>query len=171
MKEFFIGFLVGVVMTVVTGFYFFVARKSPVVQRAQDSTAMAIRHAADVVETKLEAWHLTTDDIQEELTKTGKVVRRQMSDFGTVMADAASDAQITAKIKAKYALEKDLSTFGISVSTTDGRVTLAGNVSSMKHISKAMMLALETNGVREVISALRVKPPADVKEPAQRSGA
>ena len=62
------------------------------------------------------------------------------------------------KIKAKLALDKELSALGISVTTTDGRVTLSGNVPSTKHISKAMMLALETDGVREVSSTLKVKP-------------
>ena len=100
---------------------------------------------------------MTTADIQEELTKTGKVVRRQMRDLGAAVADASADAAVTAKIKAKYALDGELSTWGISVSTTDGHVTLSGNVSSPKLIGKAIMLALETDGVREVSSTLQVK--------------
>jgi hyperosmotically inducible protein len=75
------------------------------------------------------------------------------------MASASSDTAITAKIKAKYAIERDLSVFGISVNTTDGRVTLAGNVTSHQQIGKAMLIALETDGVREVNSTLQVKPP------------
>lgn len=160
MKEFFVGLLVGVVLSGVTGLYFGVVRKKPAVQRAQDSTARAIQHAADAVEAKLVAWHLTGDDIEKELTQTGKVVRRQMSDFGSAMADAAGDTKITGKIKTKFALDKDLSAFGIGVTTTDGRVTLTGNVATAKQISRAMMLALETEGVREVSSTLKVKPKA-----------
>ena len=45
----------------------------------------------------------------------------------------------------------------ISVSTTDGRVTLSGNVANARLIGKAMALALETDGVREVSSTLKVK--------------
>jgi osmotically-inducible protein OsmY len=156
MKEFFIGFFLGIVLTAATGAYF-VVRKSHRVQHAQDVTVAALQSAADVVEAKLVAWHLTTADIEKELTATGKVVRRQMGDFGAAVADAAGDAKITGKIKAKFALDKELSAFGISVSTADGRVTLAGNVTSSKQISRAMMLALETDGVREVSSTLHVK--------------
>jgi len=156
MKEFFIGFLLGIVLTAATGAYF-VVRKSHSVRHAQDVTAAAIQRTADAVEAKLAAWHLKPDDIQKELTATGKVVRRQMSDFGEAVADAATDAKITGKIKAKFALDKELSALGISVSTTDGRATLAGNVTSAKQISRAMVLALETDGVREVSSTLKVK--------------
>jgi osmotically-inducible protein OsmY len=156
MKEFFIGFLLGIVLTAATGGYF-VARKSKSVKHAQDVTASALHRAADAVEAKIIAWHLTGDDIQQELADTGKVVRRQMSDFGAAVADAASDAKITGKIKAKLALDKELSALGISVNTTDGRVTVSGNVTNSKQIGRAMMLALETDGVREVSSTLRVR--------------
>ena len=157
MKEFFIGFLVGIVLTAATGGYF-VLRKNKNVRHAQDVTASAIQHAAGAVEAKLVAWHLTGDDIQRELTDTGKVVRRQMSDFGAAVADVAGDAKITGKIKAKLTLDKELSAFGISVDTTDGRVTLSGNVANSKQIGRAIMVALETDGVREVSSTLKVKP-------------
>ena len=157
MKAFFTGLVLGVVLSVFTGWYFFVARKSQHVRHAQDVTAATLQRTADAIEAKLAAWHLTTGDIQEELAKTGKVVRRQMRDLGAAVADASADAAITGKIKAKYALDKELSAWGIAVSTTDGRVTLAGNVSTPKLIGKAIMLALETDGVREVSSTLQVK--------------
>jgi gas vesicle protein len=157
MKVFFTGLVLGVVLTAFTTWYFFVARKSHPVQHAQDVTAAALQRTADSIEAKLVTWHLTPADIQEELTKTGKVVRRQMREVGAAMADASADAAITAKIKAKYAFDKELSAWSISVSTTDGRVTLSGNVSSPRLIGKAIMLALETDGVREVSSTLQVR--------------
>ena len=93
MKEFFIGFLVGIVLTAATGGYF-VLRKNKNVRHAQDVTASAIQHAAGAVEAKLVACHLTGDDIQKELTDTGKVVRRQMSDFGAAVADVDGESRI-----------------------------------------------------------------------------
>jgi hypothetical protein len=149
MKDFFIGLLVGVFLTAGTGWYFVVARHDP-----------RVEHAWDVLDARLTAWHLGGDDVRDELGRTGKVLRRQARDFGTAMASASTDATITAKIKARYVMEHDLSAFGISVNTTDGRVTLAGNVSSHAQIGKAMLIALETDGVREVNSTLQVKPPA-----------
>ena len=52
---------------------------------------------------------------------------------------------------------RELSALSISVNTTEGIVTLSGTVSSAEDISKAMLLAMETDGVREVISTLQVK--------------
>lgn len=157
MKEFFVGLIVGVVLTVITGWYFVTVRHLPVVRQAQDSTATTLRQTADTVEAKLAAWHLTNADIEQELKQTGKVVRRQMRELGATVADATADARITAQIKGKLALNQELSAKSITVSTTDGRVTLSGTVASAKLIGKALALALETEGVREAASTLKVK--------------
>jgi len=53
--------------------------------------------------------------------------------------------------------DRELSALSISVNTTEGVVTLSGTVSSSENVSKAMLLAMETDGVREVISTLQVK--------------
>jgi osmotically-inducible protein OsmY len=148
MRDFFIGLVVGAFLTASTGWYFMVARKDP-----------RVVHAWDVLDAKLTAWHLRGDDIRDELSRTGRVLRRQAGDFGAAMVSASADTAITTKIKAKYAVEHDLSAFSISVNTTDGRVTLSGNVTSHQQIGKAMLIALETDGVREVNSTLQVKPP------------
>jgi hypothetical protein len=114
MKNFFIGLIVGAFLTAGTGWYFVFARNNP-----------RVAHAWDAFNAKLTAWHLGSNDIQEELDRTGKVLRRQATEFGAAMASASSDTAITGKIKAKYAIDRDLSAFSISVNTTDGRVTLA----------------------------------------------
>ena len=77
--------------------------------------------------------------------------------MGAATASASADAAITAKIKAKYVFEPNLSALSISVNTTDGRVTLAGNVASHEQIGRAIFIALETRGVQEVNSTLQVK--------------
>jgi len=159
LKVFFAGFLTGVAMTGLCGWYFYIGRHNPSVQQAQNATASGLRHAVTSVESKLEAWHLTSTDIEQEVSKTGKVVRKQAREFGTVIADAATDAKITGVIKAKLKLDRDLSGAGIVVSTTDGRVTLSGNVLSAKLIGRAVGLAYDTDGVREVSSTLKVKLP------------
>ena len=157
MKDFFVGLIVGTVLTVMTGWYFVTVRHLPMVRQAQANTATTLRQTADAVEAKLAAWHLTNADIEQELKQTGKVVRRQMREFGATVADATADARVTAQIKAKLALNKELSAKSIAVSTTDGRVTLSGSVTSAKLIGKALALALETEGVREAASTLQVK--------------
>jgi osmotically-inducible protein OsmY len=85
-------------------------------------------------------------------------VRLKAHDIGGQVADAAADARIVTDIKAKYAADPDLSVWKISVSSDQGHVTLAGTVSAEENIGKAVALALEADGVRDVTSTLAVKP-------------
>lgn len=109
-----------------------------------------------LVGAKLEALELQSDRIGKELAEKGRVVRRKASAFGEKIADSAADARLTAAIKAKLAVDPDLSALAISVSTTSGVVTLSGKVGSAELVGKAMLVALETDGVSEVISVLQV---------------
>src|SRR5258708_2086160 len=96
LKDFFVGlFTAGFLCGLVGGYFMY--HKKPAVRRAQDKTVATFQQAGEYIDAKLEAWHLTGGDIEKELTQTGKVVRRQMSDFGTAIADAASDTKLTGK--------------------------------------------------------------------------
>src|ERR1700676_917130 len=59
-------------------------------------------------------------------------------------------------IKAKYVLDHDLSAIDISVDSQDGDVALGGTVSSPELVGKAVVLALDTDGVRGVTSKITV---------------
>ena len=91
------------------------------------------------------------------MTKTGQVVRQKAQNLGHTIADATADARITTEIKAKLVADPDLSALSISVSTTSGKVTLSGSVSSEEKIAKAIKLAMSVDGVQEVVSTLQVK--------------
>ena len=157
MKEFFIGLMVGAVLSLGTAWYFAVGRNQPGMRRAQDTTAAAIQRAVDAMDAKLTAWHLTNEDIKQDLARDGRVVRRSARDFGSAVADAASDARITAAIKTRFVADKELSAWTIAVSTTAGHVTLSGTVPAHRLIGKAILLAMETSGVRQVSSTLQAK--------------
>jgi hypothetical protein len=124
--------------------------------------------ATNEVDRLRETWRervgdLRTEEIKEELSRTGGVIRRKAREVGTTIADATSDVRITGTIKSRLALDSDLSALNVSVSTTDGIVTLSGTVSSYEHIGKAIDLALDVDGVREVISTLQVSARRDAK--------
>jgi osmotically-inducible protein OsmY len=125
---------------------------------AQRQIADATRAAGEAVEGTLRALHLTPNEVKDELSRSGQVVRRTAQQAGTALADATADARITAAIKTKLLTDRNLSALSISVNTTAGRVTLSGTVSSTADIGRAMVLALETDGVREVVSTLQLKP-------------
>lgn len=168
MKTFIIGLLFGVIIGIGVFWYLNAGQSSPTVQqteqrvnaqveKAHEAAQAAGEQARQTLKAKLEALELRAEDIQEELTEHGRVVRRKARDIGEVAVDAAHDTHITAKIKAKLAADRDLSALSISVSTTAGLVTLSGSVASPEHIGKAMALALETKGVREVVSTIQVE--------------
>lgn len=67
------------------------------------------------------------------------------------------DTAITAKVKTKLIGDHTISGFAISVETFRGRVILSGFVNSQAQVDRAVALAREVPGVREVQSALVIK--------------
>jgi|SRR6185295_19374062 len=168
MKKLIITLLLGVIVGAGGYWYYTEGRKEPATKqvessvedgasRAKDAIVNGAGQVKDAIQAKLEALNLRSDDIKEELSRTGTVIRRKARDLGNAVADATADARITAAIKAKMVADRDLSALSISVNTTEGHVTLSGKVSSPAHIGKAILLAMETDGVHDVISTLQVK--------------
>jgi osmotically-inducible protein OsmY len=116
--------------------------------RAKD-TATEVK---DDINEKLTEWHLTPDDIKDDLAKTGQIVRTKAQSVGGKIADA----RIVTVIKAKYVMDHDLSAIDISVDSQDGEVALGGTVASPELIGRAVVLALDTDGVRGVTSRISV---------------
>ena len=131
---------------------------NPQLQHAENQVEKAAKSTGAAIQEKLRILDLRTNDFKDELARTGKIVRRKAGEAGQVLADTTADARITAAIKAKLLGDHDLSAISISVNTTGGIVTLSGTVPTPAAISKAMLLAMETDGVQEVISTLQVKP-------------
>jgi BON domain len=72
-------------------------------------------------------------------------------------AKALDDGTLTAKIKAKMALDDHVKAMDINIDTKDGVVTLTGRVDSKDARDRAVRLASETNGVRGVKDQLVVR--------------
>jgi len=153
----FIALLLGIGLGAVGVWFYTANRGDPRMRAAEDKVGTAAKSARDSVQDELRVLDLRSEDIKDEMARTGQVVRRKAREAGQAIADATADARTTAAIKAKLIANRDLSGLSISVNTTAGVVTLSGAVSSPEHISKAMLLAMETDGVREVISTLQVK--------------
>ena len=152
----FIALIVGVVIGA-GALWFYSSNQAKSSMRATgEKIEDATRSARDSIEQKFHELKLGTNDIKDELARTGQVVRRKAREAGQALADATADARITAAIKAKFVADPDVSALSISVNTTSGIVTLSGTVSSAEEISKAMLLAMETEGVTQVISTLQM---------------
>jgi hyperosmotically inducible periplasmic protein len=166
MRGFFNGLVIGVMLGA-AGFWFIQkkAGEHPEAQRRYEQSAAQLRtnateaahNVSDALQAKLDTLDLNAAEIKKELAQTGQIVRRKAQDIGEAAVNAASDARAVAEIKAKYLQDRTLSVWKISVSCNQGHVTLSGTVSSSEDIGKAVALALEAKGVRDVTSKLQVK--------------
>jgi hyperosmotically inducible protein len=157
MRGFVLGFIVGVAVLIAVVWYLHGPRNQTSLADARDRVAADAREAGTAARNEMDQLGLTPDSIRDELTRTGKVIRRKSEVVGHALSDAAADARITTAIKAKLVADPQLSAVAISVSTTDGCVTLSGSASSPENIRRAMTLAYDTEGVNQVVSTLMVK--------------
>jgi hyperosmotically inducible protein len=149
----FVCFLLGLIVGVAGHWYLTQPKSKDTVAHAQEEArATATNMARSLKET------FDGDKIKDELARTGKIIREKANKAGGAIADATANARITGAIKSKLVGDSGLAAFRIDVDTTDGVVTLSGNVSSHEEIAKAVDLALETEGVHKVVSTLQVKP-------------
>ena len=156
MKIFF-ALLVGIAVGAATVGLYHTQQGKSAVHTTGDHVESSAKSARDMLQEKLKMLDLRSEDIKDDLARTGQVVRRKAREVSKAIADSTADARTTAAIKTKLVGSRDLSAMSISVNTTSGVVTLAGSVSSPEDIGKAVLLAMETDGVREVISSLQVK--------------
>ena len=70
---------------------------------------------------------------------------------------AIADGQITAKIKAKMALDDTVKALDVNVDTNGTTVTVTGQVGSAAQRERVLQLARETQGVKDVVDHLRVR--------------
>ncbi len=173
MKNMFIAFLLGIIVGAAGYWYVLQLPVQQAGQQAKQKATEAAKAASDAaaqarqaLAAKLDALQLSAADIRDELKQTGEVVRRKAREIGQAATDAATDTRITAEVKRRLLADPALSALAISVNTTNARVTLSGSVSAVDQIGKAMLIALETDGVREAISTLQVK----TVEPPAKSG-
>ena len=89
----------------------------------------------------------------EEYGHDAKVKTEKAADkTGEVLTDSA----ITTDLKAKYLAEPGVSGLDIHVDTTNGVVTLSGNVKTKAEMEKAMSIAHGTHGVKRVVNHLKM---------------
>lgn len=70
---------------------------------------------------------------------------------------ALADGSLTAKIKAKMGLDDTVKALNLNVDTVGGVVTVKGVVHSEAEKQRALQLARETEGVKQVVDQLTVR--------------
>jgi hyperosmotically inducible protein len=157
------GFLFRLLLLVVLLVGLFWLFREPVMDRLGQRARAEAGHAERGIRNATD--DLDTDRIAAELKQTGRVVRRKAAVALKKLDEGTRDARTTAKIKARLALDPDLSAREIHVSTTDGHVTLAGRVNTPEDVARAIRLALEEDEVVEVDSTLQVRAAAERDQP------
>src|SRR4051794_18368717 len=89
-----------------------------------------------------------------KVKEVGAEIGAKASEAATVAQKSIADGSVTAKIKAKLALDDTIKARDIHVSYADGVVTLTGSVATASERKRAVDLARETNGVRSVSDKL-----------------
>lgn len=169
MRGFSTGLILGVVLGAV-GFWFVQkkAHEHPEAEQRYERSAAELRgnatevahNMSDALRAELDTLDLRPDQIKDELTRSGKIFRRKAQDAGSQVVNTASDARVITEIKAKYAADATLSVWNIAVECSEAHVALSGSVTSADDIGRAVAVALDTDGVRDVTSTLEVKPKA-----------
>jgi hyperosmotically inducible protein len=85
-----------------------------------------------------------------------------LSAIATVLAIACSqsDPGITTAVKSKLTQDDTVKAYEIDVDTTDRVVTLSGTVETTAAKDQAIMIARQTEGVRDVVDRINVNPQA-----------
>ena len=89
--------------------------------------------------------------------ETGAQIGEKIAVGANKAEHALEEAQLTAKIKSKMALDDHVSATAIHVETDDGVVTLSGTVRSTAEHDRAVQLARETEGVKRVVDRLHIR--------------
>jgi len=76
----------------------------------------------------------------------------------STLNNVMSDTAITAAVKAKYLNDPKINGLDIHIETINGKVTLTGVVPSGEIHEKAILIAKATDGVKDVISKLEIRP-------------
>ena len=94
---------------------------------------------------------------REKAREVGAAVAEKTHDISVRAREVVGDSALTAKIKSKMALDDSVKALNIDVDTVDGVVRLSGTVGSQQEREKALALARETAGVKEVRDGLIVR--------------
>jgi hyperosmotically inducible protein len=92
-------------------------------------------------------------NVDQAVDKASQSVAKTADATGQVMTDTA----LTTKVKSAILAEPSLKVMQISVKTTDGVVTLDGDVDSKEHSELAARIAGSVDGVKSVKNQLVVK--------------
>lgn len=123
---------------------------------ARDAGAEAGRKADDKTDRAQEKAGAAADRAQEKGRDATDRAQDKAGDAADRAGSVISDASITTAVKSKFLADPDVSGLKIDVDTTNGVVTLRGTVPNAAEKTRALRLAKETDGVKNVRDQIKV---------------
>ena len=99
----------------------------------------------------------TTGVNTQKARETGAAIGERTAVAADQARRALSDGSITAKIKAKLALDDTVKALDVHVNTDGPKVTVSGTVETAAQRTRVLQLARETDGVTTVVDQLKVR--------------
>ena len=100
----------------------------------------------------------SADGVGRSVSQSAENMQTKTDQVANKVATEADDAAITAKVKAAILAEPGLKSLQINVDTKGATVTLSGNVDSDMLRDRAKQIAMATEGVKDVVDNLSIKP-------------
>ena len=100
---------------------------------------------------------INTAEAVERARQRGAEIGEKAAIATSKAGETLNEAALTAKIKAKMALDDMVKARAIDVTTQDTTVTLSGTVQSAAERERALALARETAGVTRVVDQLKTR--------------
>lgn len=97
-----------------------------------------------------------TTGIGRDAASAGESAGREAADAAGRAGGVVTDAALTSAVKSKLLADPDVSGLKIDVDTSNGVVTLTGDVSTQAEADEAVRLTRTTEGVTDVVSKLNV---------------
>jgi hyperosmotically inducible protein len=102
---------------------------------------------------------LNSQNAKQEAARLANRAATVASDTASKAGDKLQESALTAKIKAKMALDDHVKARTINVDSVGSVVTLTGVVASADERQRALRLASETEGVTRVVDKLHIQKP------------
>jgi hypothetical protein len=99
----------------------------------------------------------TTGVDTDRAREVGAKVGERTAAAANEARQALTDGQITAKIKAKLALDDSVKASSVDIDTNGTTVTVTGTVDSQAQRDRILRLTRETEGVKEVVDRITVR--------------
>jgi hyperosmotically inducible protein len=100
---------------------------------------------------------IASSDTAQQARERGAEIGEKVGAAAAKVEETLDESALTAKIKAKMALDDSVKARAISVTTRGTTVTLSGTVDTKAEHDRALALARETDGVTKVIDDLHTR--------------